>query len=191
MQKKELYIIGSGGLGREILSTFIHSDFVSKYQNIYFIDDSIGEINNISIIGNNKYLKNLNYDVDAIIAVSNCIVRERIINEFQNYKHVNFITFIHPKSSIYDIDRVQIGKGCYISENSILTTNIIIEDFCFINVNVSLHHDSIIRRNCFLMPGVRITGGAEIGENTYIGNNYQIHDKRFIQKNSILLNKYD
>jgi sugar O-acyltransferase (sialic acid O-acetyltransferase NeuD family) len=184
--EKELYIIGAGGLGREILATLKHCDYLTNYNSVYFIDKEPRSVNDIQVIGNNEYLKKIKYKVDVIIALSNCKIREKIIQELSVFPHINFITFIHPKSSIYDNKTIEIGKGCYIGENCILTTNVIIKDFCFLNINVSLHHDTILNENCFLMPGVRITGGAEIKENTYIGSNYTIMDNRIIEKNSIL-----
>lgn len=98
-------------------------------------------------------------------------MRRNIINELKGFENLNFITFIHPNASLYDRESIRIGKGCFIGEYSILTTDINIEDHCFINSHVSLHHDTIIRENCVLMPGVRITGGAEIGRNSSLGPN--------------------
>jgi acetyltransferase-like isoleucine patch superfamily enzyme len=186
---EELYIIGAGGLGREVLANFNAVNFSNKYKNIFFIDYHEGTVKGHKIIGNNDYLKQLNYPVDVFIAVSSCKVRLRIINELEQFEHLNFISFIHPNAYLYDKDSISIGKGCFIGQGTILTTDITVKDFCYLNVNVSLHHDTIVERNCFLMPGVRITGGAIIGENTFIGNNYQISEKLEIPAFSNLLNE--
>ena len=66
MNKKELYIIGAGGLGREIAATFKHSNFTLNYDSIFYIDNNLGEINGIKIIGNNK----TNMSRQAITALS-------------------------------------------------------------------------------------------------------------------------
>jgi len=186
--RAELYIIGSGGLGREVLATLNATGFTKSYSKLYFIDNQEGSVKGVQIIGKNEYLMQIDYPVDVLIAISNCKVREKIISEMENKENLNFITFIHPNSSIYNAESVFIGKGCYISESTILTTDISIGDFCFLNVNVSLHHDTVIEKNCFLMPGVRITGGATIGENTFIGNNFQIATKSSIPPFSNLTN---
>jgi acetyltransferase-like isoleucine patch superfamily enzyme len=99
-------------------------------------------------------LRNVEFLADVIIGIGNVSIRQKIIKEIKDLKNLNFPTFIHPKASLYDSDSIQIGKGCYIGESSILTTDINVEDFCFINSNVSIHHDSIIRENCVIMPGV-------------------------------------
>jgi UDP-N-acetylbacillosamine N-acetyltransferase len=183
---KELYLIGSGGLGREVFATLKSGSFTEKYHKVYFIDSKTGIIDGVEIIGNNEVLLGINYPVDVIICVGNCNSRERIINEISSNSNLNFPTFIHPKSDIYNIETVKIGKGCFIGQNTIITTNVLIDDFCFVNSNVSLHHDVILNKNCVLMPGVRITGGAEVGNNTYIGTNYSITENLIIEPNSIL-----
>ena len=177
---KELYIIGAGGLGREILATLKSAGECEKYHHIFYIDNFEGAVKSIKIIGNNEFLKNIKYPVDVIIANSNCQIRSKIISELEGIENLNFISFVHPKASIYDTESVKIGKGCFIAEGCVLSTEIIIDDFCYLNVGVSIHHDTIIKKNCFLMAGVRITGGATIGENTFIGNNVQISSKEII-----------
>jgi acetyltransferase-like isoleucine patch superfamily enzyme len=125
---KDLHIIGAGGLGREMLATFRNCEFDKNYDHIFFIDSKQEVIDGIEIIGNNEYLISLNSNVDVIIALSNISVRHNIINAMSHLDFLNFITFFHPRSSIYDNDIV-IGKGCYIAENCVISTNIQIGDF--------------------------------------------------------------
>lgn len=183
--KKDLYIIGAGGLGREMLATFRNCEFDKNYDHLFFIDSKQGTVDGIEIIGNNEYLISLNSHVDVIIALSNINVRQKLIKEMSDLDFLNFITFIHPRASIYD-KNITIGKGCFIAENCVLSTNIKIGSFSLLNVSVSLHHDTQIGENCVLMPGVRITGGATIGSNSFLGTNYCIADNRTIEENSIL-----
>lgn len=184
---KALYLIGSGGLGREVYATLKACSFLNDYEEVSFIDSGEGFVNNVRISGNNDFLKNLKIKVDVIITISSCQVRKKIIDELSSFDHINFITFVHPKSSIYDASRVNVGRGVFIAEGTILTTDIKIGDFCFLSACVSLHHDVVLENNCFLMPGVRITGGAYVGKNTYLGTNYCVIDARKIEKNSKLV----
>ncbi|WP_150452023.1 PglD-related sugar-binding protein [Arenibacter lacus] len=184
MKHKHLLIIGSGGLGREVLATLRHTNYISKYTDVGFIDNTSGNVKDVKTVGDNEYIRNLAISTDVIIAVGKAAIRRKIIDEFKNMENINFPTFIHPKASIYDKDSIQIGKGCYIGESSILTTDITIEDYCFINSNVSIHHDSILRENCVVMPGVRITGGAEIGKDSRLGPNVAISKKVLIPSKS-------
>ena len=56
---KSLYIIGSGGLGRELLATIRCTNFVEKYVVIGFIDEIEGMIKGVDIVGTNDFLLNL------------------------------------------------------------------------------------------------------------------------------------
>lgn len=143
-----------------------------------FIDNFKGKVKGVEIVGDNNYLLNFEFLADVIIGIDNISNRQKIIKEIRDFKNLNFQSFIHPKVSFYDSDLIQIFKGCYIGEYSILTTDSNVEYFCFINSNVSIHHDSIIREYCVIMPGVRITGGAEIGKNTRLAPNVQISKKK-------------
>lgn len=189
---KNLYLIGSGGLGREIFATLKSSGYLKKYKAIFFIDKGSQEfINDILDVGTNEYLIDLGESCDVFIAISNPVVRNKIILQLQPHTHINFPTFIHPKSSIYDNERVKIGKGSFISEGCILTTDIVIGDYCYLNMNVTLHHDTVIEDNVFLMDGVRITGGAKVNRNSYICNNYSIDEAIVIPENTIIKIKND
>lgn len=186
MRKKQLLIIGSGGLGREVLATLRDTNYNLNYDNIGFIDDTQGEVKGIPVVGNNEYLQNIDTPADIIIAIGNVKVRRKLIDEFGAKNNLNFPTFIHPRASLYDKASIEIGRGCFIGEYTVLTTDIKIEDYCFINSHVSLHHDTIIRENCVLMPGVRITGGAEIGKDSRLGPNVSISKRLSIPSNSNL-----
>ncbi|MFI8604746.1 hypothetical protein H0I25_14300 [Cellulophaga sp. HaHa_2_95] len=188
MKNKELFIIGSGGLGRELLAMFKNINFLDQYSFVGFIDNKNQNksVKGIEIAGNSEYLSNYSKNCDVVIAIGNIYHRRTLLEELQKNKYINFITFVHPRTIIYDPESVKIGKGCIIAEGSIITSDVFIDDFCFINIGVSIHHDTVIGKNCVLMPGVRITGGANVIGETYIGSNYQISDKVQIAKNSIL-----
>lgn len=76
-------------------------------------------------------------------------------------RSIDWSSIIYPGATLYDTQRIQLGKGIFIGQSSILTTDIYVGDHC-------LHHDTHIGKNCVLMPGVRITGGATIRDNTHL-----------------------
>ena len=106
---KQLLIIGSGGLGREILATLKNTKYLSKYDNVGFIDDGKGSVKGVNIVGGNEYLRNLEFSTDIIIAIGNTAVRRKIIDEIKDLKNINFPTYIHQNASLYDKYSIQIG----------------------------------------------------------------------------------
>lgn len=168
-----IVIIGSGGVGREIAATLKHLHFVNQYVLEGFIDDgsSAGTIiNNLPVLGNIDWLIAQNQFKNVIIAIGNPSVREKIYNRLKDF-NFQFPTIIHPSAQIHDHEFCKIGEGSYIAAQVVMTTNVTIEDFCFINTACTLQHDTHIEKNCTLMPGVRITGGATIGHGSYLSAN--------------------
>ncbi|RYJ45597.1 hypothetical protein [Flavobacterium beibuense] len=183
---KDVVIIGAGGVGREIYA-LIHKYFADVYKVVGFIDDIIKPgsfVNGIEILGGIDWYKYSGITNSVIMALGNPEFRKKAFLKLgDNY---DYPTIIHPDVKIHDEVRVKVGKGCFISDNCVLTTDIIVSDFCFINTSCSLHHDTHLEKNCVIMPGVRITGGAKIGENSYISPNVVIASKVNIKANSIV-----
>lgn len=184
-----IFIVGAGGVGREIAATLRKSefdDFIVKG----FIDNNLEPgsiINSLKVSGNIEWLIKEEGNCGVIIAIGNPQVRKEIIEKLKKH-NFSYPTIIHPNVSIHDTDTVKIGSGCYIADGCILTTDIIIEDFCFINTSCSLQHDTFVGSNTVIMPGVRITGGAKIGSNTYIYANCVITTPAKIDDDSIIKN---
>ncbi len=173
-------IIGSGGVGREIAATLKHDSFKQKYKLIGFVDDGQPtgtKINGFPVLGNLDWLCNNSENIQKIIiAIGNPLIRAEIIKKIASF-NFEYPTIIHPSAEIHDLEYCTIGKGCYIASHNVITTNVTLEDFCFINTNCSLQHDTTTEKNCTLMPGVRITGGAQIGEGTFVSGNTLLPEK--------------
>ncbi len=185
---QEIIIVGSGGLGREILANFKNSKLSDQFKVIGFVDDGEQKgtiINKIEVLGDVDYLLNCN-NISIVLAIGNPIIRKKIAEKIGRNSSINFPNIIHPNVSIQDSEYFKIGKGCFISEGCIITTNVTLENFCFINIGCSLHHDTCIESYSVLMPGVRITGGATIGEASYISPNIALSKNIKIPKESIL-----
>lgn len=182
---EEIVIIGAGGVGREIAATLKHKamrHFVLKG----FIDDGAqpgSMIAKVPVLGNMEWLLASRQYRHVVIAVGNPAVRSKILERLDNKDFV-FPVIIHPGAGIHDPETVSVGKGCYIADGTVITTDVTIEDYCFINTACSLQHDTYLETNTVIMPGVRITGGARIGRNSYIGANCAITTKCTIAENS-------
>lgn len=184
---KSLYIVGSGGVGREILATLVKY-YSQEYKVEGFIDDGkpIGEvIQGVQVVGGLAWLKTDSEQKAVLIAIGNPKTRKKIINDLRSV-NLDFPTIIHPSVILDNDETCTIGKGCYLGALSCITTNVTIGDFCFINTHCSLQHDTVLGDNVTLMPGVRITGGATIGTGTYISGNVLIADKIEVEKDSFL-----
>ncbi|MHA3787224.1 PglD-related sugar-binding protein [Flavobacterium hauense] len=184
---KQLVIIGAGGVGREILAV-LKKYPLQDYALIGFVDDGVEPgtiINGLKVLGGLSWIKENSTDLGAVIAIGNPSVRKKITEALSDVS-LSFPQVIHPNVSIHDEQTVKIGKGSYIADGCILTTDIHIANFCFLNTACSLQHDTVIGDYSVLMPGVRITGGASIGSGVYITANCAITTKCLIEDDSVI-----
>lgn len=185
---QNFYIIGAGGLGREMAATLSCLKEDSNYRLIGFIDDNHPAgtaINGIRVLGGNDYLKTIKSG-NILIGVGNPIVRENIFVQLSTNDTLLFPTVSHPHARIHAKEFVAIEQGCYIADGCILTTNISIGKFTYLLPGVSLSHDTNIGNFCTLMPGVRISSGATIGNSVTIGTGSIIAKPVFICDGAII-----
>lgn len=192
---KKLYIVGSGGFGREVLWLVrrINRAAVERGCNPFwdivgFIDDNPlfqGMIqDDCPIIGDCNYLGNLDMDVYVVIAIGTSSVRKQVAEKLSNYNHVHLATLVDP--SVIFSERVELGDGCIICAGSILTVGIKIGNHVIINLDCTIGHDSVIGDYVTIYPSVNISGNVQIGEETELGTGTQIIQGKRIGKRSIL-----
>lgn len=183
--KKDVYIIGASGFGREVAWLL---EELEEWNILGFIDDNKdirGKIiNNIHVIGGIDFLKNKNEKTNVVIAIGNPQVREKIFNELKNNENLIFPNIIarNVKMSKY----INLGIGNIICEGNILTTNIEIGNFNHINLSCTIGHDVILENYVTAYPGVNISGNVKIGNNSEIGTGSKIIQGKNISSNTII-----
>jgi sugar O-acyltransferase (sialic acid O-acetyltransferase NeuD family) len=168
---ENLVIIGSGGLGREIASLFLHKILREQYNLLGFIDDFKPKgvrVNDKEVLGTIEWLIKEKPCKQVIIAFSDLQIRLHLINKLMCESFL-FPTIIHQEAILLDITNIKIGNGSIIFPYAMLTTNIKIGDNVIVHMGAKIHHDTIVKDNCILMPNIAITGGAKIGNNVFLG----------------------
>jgi len=170
--KQKIFIIGAGGVGREILAVLQHTSLKNDFEVAGFIDDGVESgilINGIKVAGGIEYLLKKE-NASVVIGIGNPKIRRQLINKLSD-KNFDYPVIIHPKVSLHDSSRIAVGKGTFITEGCIITTDVSIGDFCFLNIGVTINHDAKIEENCVLMPGVRVTCGVNLGADSFVSAN--------------------
>lgn len=173
---KKIAIIGTGGLGREILG-IIQS--INKENQIWdfigFYDDNLPDqsVNGYPILGKINDLNLTREELAIIIGIGNPKIKEKIRKRITN-PNIKFPNLIHSSVIIYSMDTVLLGEGIVIAANCVLTVNIKIDDFVYINSLSAIAHDTRIGKYSMIMPTVSISAGADIGNKVYIGNGVKI-----------------
>ena len=193
MDKKKLFIIGAGELGREVGSWLnIIPETEKDYQVMGYLDND-----SEALEGFNSPFKVLGSEADfdfpenswVIIAISNVHTRKKIFEYLKG--KVQFYNFIHP-TAILGIN-VEIAEGCLIMPYVVITTNIIIGKSVFINIGSVVGHDSAIGDFCSLAPHTDLGGHVKLGDlvtlstKTTIAPRQKVGSEAFIGSGSVVL----
>ncbi len=170
---KDLIIIGAGGVGRETALIVEEINEVSDEWNLLgFIDENASlhhkMINDYPVLGNLEFLKEYEREVFVVCAISNYEVKRKKVALLTQNKNIKFATLIHPSVKLNRF--IQIGEGCIIYPDVLMTTNIEIGNHVIISSKTGIGHDSIMEDYCSLLWGVNISGNVRVGEGVLLGS---------------------
>ena len=169
MKKKRLYIIGAGGAGIEIES-FLSSipEAERDFEIAGFLDDNLSALDNIASdfkildrISEFKFKK----DDHIILSIINTEIKKRIYSQLKD--KVSFFSYVDRRSFIGKYS--EIGEGSIICPQSLISTNVIIGNFVFINSGSQIGHNTTVGDFTSIMSNVNIGGECKIGESAFFG----------------------
>ncbi len=172
----ETVIIGAGGLGKEVLAMlgYMNLQHNTGCEVVGFLDDGLEVgtlVNGVGVLGKvDDHRTLLSEDCSVFIAIADPKIKKKIHQKLESVGY-NFPNLIFPNTVVYDNTFVQMGKGIIIGAGCVLTTNIEIKDFVFININSVIGHDVSIGAYCSIMPGCKISGNVFFGHQILVGTN--------------------
>ncbi|CAM1373356.1 putative Acetyltransferase [Tenacibaculum litopenaei] len=182
---KKIAIIGTGGLGREVLAMIKSiNEYDKKWEIVGFYDDAViagTKVAGYQVVGSVALLNEKKESLNVVIGVGNPVIRKLIRNKISN-RNINFPVIIHPSSVIYDKKSVQLEEGVVIAANCVLTTDIKVGRCTYINSASVVSHDSVIGAFCMLMPTTSLSTGVVLGNEVYLGNGTKIDEPIHIEE---------
>lgn len=177
----ELYLVGTGGLAREVLGWMKHEDshllpllkgflvtsgadvgsFVHGYP-IVHIDEVTSKFSFIPTIGDGD-------------------VRQKLV-KLLLLKGGQPLTYI--SQSVMIGANVTVGAGCIINPRSSISSDVRIGDYALINCNTGVGHDVSIGDFCTLLGSNTINGNVTIENNCLIGSSATIRPGKTIGLNA-------
>jgi len=180
-----MIIAGAKGFAKELLEVVYRT---IKDDNILFFDNISEDLpnklyNRFDIIRDETTLKKID-NSKFCLGVGVPRVRVLLTNLFKrNGKEL--CTIISNKATIGSFD-TQIGIGCTIMDQVIITNDIKIGQGTLINLNSTVGHDTVIGNFCDISPNVNISGRCNIGNFCSIGTNAVIIPDITIGNNCII-----
>lgn len=169
--KKDIVILGAGGLAREVAWTIEDINKAGCEWNILgFVDDDPGkwgqEINGYGVHEPDKFIRGLKAPVYAVLGVNDGYARRNNVRRFAG-AGCEFPRLIHPSVVMHRSTRL--GEGAVIQAGTVIDPNVSIGRHVVVNMNAILGHDAVIGDYATLAPGVRICGCVTVGAGSNIG----------------------
>jgi sugar O-acyltransferase (sialic acid O-acetyltransferase NeuD family) len=168
--RKDLFIIGAGGFGRELeLWLKLVPENERDFRIVGFIDDNLKALDGFSskfkILGtiDDYNFKKTDY---AVISISEPSIKENVFRRLSG--RVNLYTFIASNAIVEDARNI--GEGSVICPNTIISVNTVVGKCVTVNCGTQLGHDSKIGNFSSFMASVMIGGGVLISERVYFGS---------------------
>jgi sugar O-acyltransferase (sialic acid O-acetyltransferase NeuD family) len=168
---RDLVILGAGGYAREIAFLIEEINRVSPAWRILGFAEvdarDVGkQVGNYSVVCAEDEL--LDMQVSIAVGIGNPAIIHKIAERFRDRSNVHLPNLVHPLT-VWDRDRIALGRGNIICAGNILTTDIQIGSFNMLNRSCTCGHDVRIGDCCVLNPGINLSGGAHIGSRCLIG----------------------
>ena len=170
---KDLYIIGAGDTGREIVDLVRRiNSFLKVPEWIVrgFIDDDESKLGcyleGIPVLGSIEYINDLKSKAYVICSVGNSKIKEELILRIDN-KNVEFATLIDPSATI--CNGASIEEGSFVFPGVVLAINTKIGKHVYLSTNCSIGHDTVISDYSSVFPGVNVSGKVNVMNNTVLG----------------------
>lgn len=180
------FIFGVAGSAREVdwLLHDINAQGISRLITTHFVAEDgnsfVGsELNGCPVIADSHFFAEYSdKEVNCFVAIGSPAIRRKIAERLKANTRACFPSIVHP-SVICDRrhDSVRIMDGAIIFPGSVITTDVEIGSFVFINTACTVGHDSRIGAFTTISPGVHISGNVTLDENVFIGTGAVILEK--------------
>lgn len=170
MAKKQIVIIGAGGLGREV-AALIHdiNQHNESWDVLGFIDDDTAKRGTTcglyAVLGGREWL-NDHPGVWGVVAMGNGDSRRRIVTELPNMR---WATLVHPLSLRPSIGSPVIGEGTVVFGATVVSTDVKVGSHCVVYYGCTIAHDVEIKDYVTMLPRCSVAGNVQIGEGATLG----------------------
>lgn len=165
---KKILVIGTGGLAREFTSYF--SRYSEDIEIVGFSSTNHSEHHAFNLPGV-LFTGDVSPDSvgtdEAVIAIGSPAAKKKISEKLKTLGF-KFPSFVH--SSSVCADQANLAEGVVVSPNCVISPNVTLNAFSYINFSCGVGHDAIIGSYVQVNPGTQLGGGVVIGDSCLIGS---------------------
>lgn len=159
---REVLVIGAGGHAKVVIATLQAAGYIvaaSYDENEARWGTTIMGVP-ICDIGE---LSGKNSERDAVIAIGNNAVRQRIADELK----LQWISVVHPRACVHP--SVDIGAGTVIFAGAVVQPETKIGTHVIVNTGATIDHDCLVGDYTHLAPGSHLAGNVQVGVGAFCG----------------------
>ena len=150
-----LVIFGAGGLGREVLVLLTQlNDAGANWEVRGFYDDqapAAPTVAGLPYLGTAHDLTQTQEPLAVAVAVGSSASRAAVVARLTP-PQLTLPALVHPGVRLAPTQRIALGAGCLIQQGCILTCDITLGRFVFLNLGCTIGHDAVLEDLCSLMP---------------------------------------
>jgi sugar O-acyltransferase (sialic acid O-acetyltransferase NeuD family) len=182
---RKLVIWGCGGHAREVLDLSEQLELPV----LGFLDERPGMkytiVDDHPVLGDLHDIERMKNEVQIVVAgVGSPALKKRFAEKTAKAGFQPAQPLIHPTVRVSK--RNSLGIGCILCEGSVLTVNIHVGRFAFVNRSTTIGHDVLLDDYVTVSPGVNISGNVTVGEGAFIGTGASIREKIVIGAWSVI-----
>lgn len=171
---EDIVLVGSGGCMRELLWQIQELNRKTPTWNVLGYVDKKTDAEDVTVgnekypwLGNDDYLLAQKEDINVMMCVGEPGLRRNIAERLLLNYHLKFPPVCLANAQVC-ADLVM-GKGCVVSMDSRISTNVRLGDFVFLNTGAKICHDGCVGSYTTLGPDVTMAGNVTVGEDCNIG----------------------
>lgn len=183
-----LYIYGFGGLARETrmwvsrAGLFEGGDF--GWGGHVVSSSSFGHVDGRSVVGDEDWLLSRRHPIAVVLGFGDPVRRAEVGGRLEA-QGVSLPSVIDP-SVVYDKDSCKIEVGVVVTAGCILTVNVQLQRFSYVNMGCTVGHDATIGEGSLLNPGCAVSGNVSVGRGVLLGAGSTILEKTTIGDGSVV-----
>lgn len=180
MAKKNIVVIGAGGMAREVRWLIEAINSVSlNYEFLGYVVSDLSKVgprdSREKILGDYEWLRKNRAKVDAVtIGIGTPAARLKVAEELKTMMNgVEYPALIHP-TVIIDLRTAKIEQGALLCAGVVATVNITLREFALCNFGCTLGHEATVGRGAVVNPGAKISGGVTVGDGAQVSTGAQV-----------------